>query len=140
MPKRDNPSGTFSDLYDAMQQKKASVHGAHDPPVIDPDHESIEVKKSTSLEVKKKRRATEANQPEQVATPVEDLPRNKVGYYFTQAEIDLIDEIQHEVKKSYRVKVSKNDIVRLAVAYLATDYHSRRDNSFLIEQLKNTSK
>jgi hypothetical protein len=67
---------------------------------------------------------------------VEDLPNHKVGYYFTQAEIDRIDELQHILIHEHRLrKVSKNDIVRTAVEMLVKDFDESRSTSFLVRKL-----
>jgi hypothetical protein len=141
MPEQISPGGTFSDLYEAMQNRRVAGNTSQDTAKMEPSQQiaEVEVKKPTSEEVNKKARPAprkELRTPD--PTPlVEDSPRNKVGYYFTQAEIDLIDDIQHELKKKYRLKTSKNDIVRIAVALLATNYQDKKDQAFLVKELKN---
>jgi hypothetical protein len=67
---------------------------------------------------------------------VEDLPNHKVGYYFTQAEIDSIDELQHILIHQHRLRnVTKSDIVRTAVSMLIKDFDRSRATSFLIRRL-----
>lgn len=149
MPDDSSPTGSFTDLYEAMRQRQTPAPSGQSASEAEPKqailevnkHTSIEGKRHTSTEVKKKARPTTVVPPQpQESTPlVEDLPRNKVGYYFTEAEIDLIDEIQHDLRKNYRIKTSKNDIVRIAIAYLSDNYLRKRDNSFLVEKVSGKS-
>lgn len=98
-----------------------------------------EVSKEVPREVGKKPGRSVSKEARQEASKpplVEDLPNHKVGYYFTQAEIDKIDELQHILIHEYQLrKVSKNDIVRTAVEMLVKDFDKSPSTSFLVRKL-----
>ena len=110
---------SFSDLYEAMQQREAQKQQGGDTQEQKPT--SKEVSSPAQQETNDKRRGE---------------PKNKVGFYFTPEEIDLLDDLIPDLKREHRIKAKKNDVVRLAIAMLLQDYQQHGEASFLVLQLQ----
>lgn len=69
--------------------------------------------------------------------------RITASFRFTEDELDALDDAVTEARKKHRVKVSKQEVVRLGLAALLSDYRERGKDSVLglyIEREKETGK
>jgi hypothetical protein len=122
----DRPTSPFAGLDKALlrQTREASQNASEEAQ----KHASIEVATPTSIEEQKHGSAD---------LPASNAGRlHKVGYYFTQDEIDVVDELHHELRKKHRLNLTKSDVVRLAVAFLDNNYRDKQDQSYLLRQAK----
>lgn len=52
-------------------------------------------------------------------------------FRYAQAELDALDDLVHEVRRSFSQRIAKQDVARLALNLLITDFVERREGSFL---------
>jgi hypothetical protein len=130
----EQPASPFHGLDKALLRSTKQTVENTDTSTEEDAQTSIEVQKSTRTPVRKSR-SKEAEKPVSVLPePVAPEPLQKVGYYFTQDEIDLVDELHHELRRRHRIKISKSDIIRIALAHLNQNYQDKSEASFLIKE------
>lgn len=69
--------------------------------------------------------------------------RITASFRFTEEELDALDDAVTETKKKHRVRIAKQEVVRLGLAALLSDYRERGKDSVLglyIEREKETRK
>ncbi len=65
-----------------------------------------------------------------------DEPGNVPNTFrYAQAELDAIDDLVHEVRRGFKQRIAKQDVARLALNLLITDFVERREGSFLAAYL-----
>ena len=64
-----------------------------------------------------------------------EVPVLKNSFLFTEEEWDLLEDLKIDLRRTYGLKATKNDLVRAAVRFLAEDYHRRREASFAVKKL-----
>lgn len=64
-----------------------------------------------------------------------DHPKD-VGYRFAEDEIDALRDMEYELEVQRGIKVTRNDIVRLALNNLIEEYRQRGNDSLLVEVFK----
>ena len=141
----DQKSGSFSDLYDVMQQRKDVPAGPHPAraqsaaapkpvrPLVSRSREvgkegSRETGKETSLPAKRGR-----------GKPTVDLnqrPYRKDSFMFTDAEFHALEQLKLDLRSKHELPATKNDLARCAIGYMLRDYQERGDASFVVELLK----
>lgn len=57
--------------------------------------------------------------------------RITASFRFSEAELDALDDAVTEVKKKHRVRIAKQELVRLGLATLLSDYRERGKKSVL---------
>ncbi len=101
--------------------------------------EGREVGKEGKREVGKEgSRGTSSNQPV-LSVPTFDLnvkPYRKDSYLFTDEEFEAIEDIKIELRRSYDLKATKNDIARCAVGHLLTDFKRNGETSAVVHLLR----
>lgn len=81
---------------------------------------------------------TSAGSPYEIAVKRISRPGIVAGAFrFSPDEIEGLDDLVYQVKKRYGVRVLKQDIVRLALAYLASQYEELGEESVLGRYVKN---
>ena len=76
-------------------------------------------------------------------SPAEDRPTfdihdpatEKNSYMFSQDELWALRDVESELERTYRIEVSKYNIVRLGLHMLLEDYRRDNRNSFLVRRL-----
>ena len=124
MTDNDDRGGTYADLMEEVEKKEKKVKSPTPPkPKTKPKRAKKEVKKFTSKEVSKP-----------VSEPV-DPPVNKVGYYFTRKEIERVEEMWFQLRKTLNRKITKNDIIRSCLAMGYEDWSKKKLTSKLVKKL-----
>ena len=141
----DQQGGSFSDLYEVMQQRKgtsttprparrdSSPAPKPAPPVVS---KSREVGKEGSRE-----RGKETSQPgnREVGKPIADLnerPYRKDSFMFTDTEFHALEQLKLDLRSKHDLPATKNDLARSAIGYMLSDYRNRGEGSFIVELLK----
>lgn len=55
----------------------------------------------------------------------------QIGPRLAREDIELISDLAYEARKTYGVKLTQQDVVRLGVSWLIANYHERKDTSVL---------
>ncbi len=128
------PTGSFSDLYEAMQQRKepAVTH-----PIATPKESvrggvgkegSREVGKETSLPAKRERGKSPFN--------LNERPYRKDSFLFTDAEFHALEQLKLDIRSKEGLPATKNDLARCAIGRMLADYAERGEDSFVVRLLR----
>jgi len=93
-----------------------------------------EVENEVSHEAGKQTSQEAMREPAREA-PLPDLPVFKNSFLYTEEESNLFDEIKLDLRRTHGRKVTKNDIARAAIRFLAQDYYENPETSFLKRNL-----
>lgn len=63
-------------------------------------------------------------------------PYRKDSYLFTDHEFEALEDLKLELRRSFDLKATKQDIARCAMGYLLEDYHRNGEASFIVRHLK----
>lgn len=55
----------------------------------------------------------------------------QIGPRLSREDLDLITDLVYEARKTYGVKLTQQDVVRLGVSWLIANYRERKDTSVL---------
>ena len=58
------------------------------------------------------------------------------SFRFSRAELDALDDLIHEVRRQFNLRLAKQDVARLGVSFLVADFAERREGSFLAVYLR----
>jgi hypothetical protein len=97
-----------------------------------------EVEKEGSREVGKlgKRQASQPNgRLHSMAFDLNVKPYRKDSYLFTNEEFEALEDLKIELRRSYDVKVSKNDLARCAIGQLLADFRRNPGRSAVVREL-----
>ena len=149
---QDSPSGSFSDLYEAMQsrpQTRRNGQSVSDSPVPTRTHEQhAEEEEQRPVSVRARTRASvhtadPAAPADTIAPLIETLHQNlqekqhlaSSTFRFRPEELKDLDAVFDQVKQQHGRKVSKNDLPRLALNWLLEDYQRNKEGSVLAQVL-----
>jgi hypothetical protein len=150
MPKTDTPTGTFSDLYEAMQSRTTpqSSDQKSSPPLGSPKrvaHEPAQGQQG-SREVGKERSRTvgrEGTFPQSrergKSTSLFDVNQRgwrKASFEFTDEEFWSLDELKIELQREFAIAATKEDLARCAFNQLFSDYKKHGESSYLVRALR----
>lgn len=66
---------------------------------------------------------------------LEDHPVHNT-FRYSQDSLDAVRDIVYELEVKRGIKTSRNDVMRLGLAWLVDDYRTRREQSVLVQVLK----
>jgi len=148
MPKAPPASGSFSDLYDAMQQRTSAPAPAKPPrpDKVVPAHrataKTIE-EETPPTEEGKKEGGREASLPrgsEGGSSPepfdINERPYRKGSFMLTNEEFWSLDELKLDLQKRFDLAATKDDIARCAFRLILADYKQSGAASFLVHVLR----
>lgn len=108
------------------------------PPPKEAIKEEILTNKQTSKKASKQESLQESQEEKKelsfeerilISLQATDLKANTFRY--SQEELDFIEQISHEAKMKYRVKLDKNDIARIGLLWLKEDYKKNGEESLI---------
>src|SRR5437763_16625087 len=131
MAKSDTPTGSFSDLYDAMQ-KRPQV-----PSVAHPNQGTKEATKEPS-KVETKETSFQGTKEITPGSPSAlDYPFNinekayrSNTYNFTDNELWALQDLGTVLERQYGIKANKYDLIRCGLHSIIEDFRQRKDKSF----------
>lgn len=150
-PKRPSLKGKGADIFFTGEA----------PAVTEPEPEPAEESRDESLQA-----SLQASKPTSKLASTRDRPRGSLSdseiivadaaldriaaqgritasFRFTEEELEALDDAVTDVKKKHRVRIAKQEVVRLGLAALLSDYRERAKDSVLglyIEREKETGK
>jgi hypothetical protein len=148
MPADPKPvSGSFSDLYEAMQTRpsvKTPATSEPSPMPIPRNRGTTEPRIRASAEPKirgtaEPRTGTGTPPTPQPAKPGEfalaEKPYKPHGFLWTKAELWALDDIKKEFARQYDVETSLQELIRCALHMFVEDYRSRGEQSFAVKRV-----
>ena len=63
-------------------------------------------------------------------------PGRQANFLFTEEELDGLDDLKRDAKRTFDVRTTKQDLVRYAVVELLNDFAANGDGSRIIQWLK----
>ena len=146
-PKRPSLKGKGADIFFTGEAPAGT--GPESEPVEEPRDES----KLASLQASKSasNRSRPRGAPSDTEIIVADAALDRIAaqgritasFRFTEEELEALDDAVTEAKKKHRVRIAKQEVVRLGLAALLSDYRERGKDSVLglyIEREKETGK
>lgn len=73
---------------------------------------------------------------ESIRKIVKDIGHATSPLRITPNESDVLEDTVHNIKKDYKLKTDKNQVVRIALNYLLDDYERNASTSILVEVLE----
>ena len=142
MPKPSNPpvpTGTFSDLYEAMQKRRAGDQ----PPGSDAQTSGLpDTKTSRRPDVQTPRRQEQppASLPAPT-TPINELAlshpaERRFTLRISEAEYEALIDMETELRRTHDVELTKNDIIRCGIQHIVRDYRRTKQDSILLQKAK----
>lgn len=64
------------------------------------------------------------------------VPTEKETYLCTVEEVAALEDLKLELRRRYDLRVSKQDIERCGIQFLASDYQAHGEQSILVKRLK----
>ncbi len=139
MPKPSNPpapTGTFSDLYEAMQKRRTGDQ----PPVADPQtSRRPDAETPRHLDVQTPRRQTQPPEPQ--PAPTEELvlshpAERRFTLRISEAEYEALIDMETELRRTHDVELTKNDIIRCGIQHIVRDYRRTKNDSLILQEAK----
>jgi hypothetical protein len=81
-------------------------------------------------------RDTVTAQPSAPQFDINDQPWHKDSFMLTDVEFERLHDLKLTLRRIYDLKVSKNDIVRAAVAHICTDFERDAERSILLRAMR----
>jgi len=148
MPKAPPASGSFSDLYDAMQQRTSAPVPAKPPQpakaapaqraaaekVEDEAFPPEEGKREGGKEASLPRGSEGGSSPEPF--DLNERPYRKGSFMLTNEEFWSLDELKLDLQKRLDLAATKDDIARCAFRLILADYKQSGAASFLVHVLR----
>ena len=139
MPKPSNPpppTGTFSDLYEAMQKRRTGDQ----PPVADTQtSRPLDIKASKRPDVQTPRRQAQRPAPLSVSTDELALAHpaeRRFTLRISEAEYEALIDMETELRRTHDVELTKNDIIRCGIQHIVRDYRRTKQDSILLQEAK----
>lgn len=67
---------------------------------------------------------------------LDDDPRFKASYNYTQEELITLDDLKVELQRQFDKKVTKNDLMRSALHFLLEDHQTNRNKSYATNKIR----
>lgn len=64
------------------------------------------------------------------------IPDTRFSLRVTQDEYEALDDVERDLRRTYAVAASKNDLIRCALHHLLEDYQRAKGSSLLLRRLK----
>ena len=142
MPKPSNPpvpTGTFSDLYEAMQKRRAG-----DQP------SGSEVQTSGLPDTNTPRRPDvqtprrQAQRPAPVPAPTAETEELALSHpaerrftlRISEGEYEALIDLETEIRRAHDIELTKNDIIRCGIQHIIRDYRLAKKDSILLQEAK----
>lgn len=134
MPKRATVSGRADDVFFGLSEKTEA------PTVESEAQEPAPPAKPARRATPPRSRpaAMQTNRP-QLRSAAQILgidAKINAAFRFSEEELDELDDFVRDAKRLHGLRVTKQDVVRLALALLMNDYHEKGEVSQLIEGLQ----
>lgn len=148
MPKPASYSGSFSDLYEAMQQRQPSSKlrppPQRSPAASPPQPESQQTRnereggREARREGGKPLPLPRENADGKAAEPfdINERPYRKGSFMLTNEEFWSLDELKLDLHKRFDLLATKDDVARCAFRFILADYQQQREASFLVRVLR----
>ena len=129
--KQSPPPGSFAKLM-ATQPKK-------DVPVQSPNPKKKDIKKPTKPKEKKMRASVHARKHVSMhaymRAIIEDKATNSFAFRYPPDVLNKLEETIHQVWGKHKIKLTKNSIAVMAMAYLLWDFEENGKESILFKML-----
>ncbi len=136
MPKGDAFAGIKLSDQVGMEQRLFSTPGPQPQSVKPkPEDQSKEVGKEGSREVGKED-SFPATRPQAPLFDINAKPYRKDSFLFTDEEFEGLEDLKLELRRTYDLKATKNDIARCALQQLLEDYRRHGGASVLVRRLQ----
>ena len=142
MPKPSNPptpTGTFSDLYEAMQKRRTGDQ----PPVADaqtPRPPDPQTSRRPDVQTPRRQEQPPASLPAPT-TPINELAlshpaERRFTLRISEAEYEALIDMETELRRTHDVELTKNDIIRCGIQHIVRDYRRTKQDSILLQEAK----
>ena len=142
MPKPSNPpvpTGTFSDLYEAMQKRRAGDQ----PPGSEVQTSGLPDTKTSrrpDVQTPKRQAQPPAPVPEPTAETEELALSHPAERRFTlrisEGEYEALIDLETEIRRAHDIELTKNDIIRCGIQHIIRDYRLAKKDSILLQEAK----
>lgn len=134
MPKRATVQGRADDVFFGLSEQPEAPTVESDAP-----EQAAPGKPARRATPPRSRPAAMQTNRHQLSTAAQILgieAKINAAFRFSEEELDELDDFVRDAKRLHGLRVTKQDVIRLALALLMNDYHQKGEVSQLIEGLQ----